>query len=120
LRRQVRRSGLTDIDTTTRGLFSRSISLLFHTPAALHYAIIAALDAGRSVADAFQPLDNFSSAWMSGLRAGDGPPQEFPLEMWKREAAADAQRWRRRYADEEIPRLLKQSIRLEPFTISRP
>jgi hypothetical protein len=57
---------------------------------------------------------------MSGLRAGDGPPQEFPLEMWKREAAADAQRWRRRYADEEIPRLLKQSIRLEPFAISRP
>jgi hypothetical protein len=82
--------------------------------------IIAALDAGRSVADAFQPLDDFSSAWMSGLRTGDAPPQEFPLEMWKREAAADAQRWRRRYADEEIPRLLKQSIRLEPFAISRP
>ena len=33
--------------------------------------------------------------------------------------AADAQSWRRKFTDEELPQLLKSSIRFEPFEIRR-
>ena len=45
--------------------------------------------------------------------------REKAADMWTHQAAADATRWRRRYADEDLPALLKQAIRLDPFTIRR-
>jgi hypothetical protein len=39
--------------------------------------------------------------------------------LWKTQAAADAHRWRRRFTDDELPTLLRSSIRLEPFVIRR-
>ena len=42
-----------------------------------------------------------------------------PANIWIHEAAAGAAGWRHRYRDEDIPSLLKQAIRLEPFTVRR-
>jgi hypothetical protein len=39
--------------------------------------------------------------------------------MWRQQAAADATRWHWRYVDEDIPSLMKQAIRFDPFTIRR-
>jgi hypothetical protein len=41
------------------------------------------------------------------------------MEFWNSAAAYEARRWRRRYADADIPRLLKEAIHLEPFVIRR-
>jgi len=79
--------------------------------------IIEALDAGRSVDEAFEPVDRFLNDWTSRLRAGEHPSFDDPRVMGKREAAGDAKRWRRRVSDEEVPRLLRESIRLDPFVI---
>ena len=53
------------------------------------------------------------------MRAGNQVMREEPADLWTRQAAADARRWRRRYGDGDIWPLLKQVIRLDPFTIRR-
>ena len=53
-----------------------------------------------------------------GLRAGHFM-QEKPGDLWTHQAAAEARRWRRRHADEDISPPLKQAIRLDPFIIRR-
>ena len=82
-------------------------------------SIIAALDAGQSVAESFAPVERFLADATNRMRAGNQVMREKSADLWKRQAAADARRWRRRYADGDIRRLLKQEIRLDPFTICR-
>jgi hypothetical protein len=81
--------------------------------------IIDALDAGRSVDEAFEPAERFLNDWTSRLHAGEHPSFDDPPSMWKRDAAGDTKRWRRRVSDQELPRLLRESIRLDPFVIRR-
>ena len=81
--------------------------------------ILAALEAGQSVAESFAPVERFLEDATDRLRAGSHFPSEKAADMWTRQAAADATRWRRRYADGDIPALLKQAIRLDPFPIRR-
>jgi hypothetical protein len=81
--------------------------------------IIAALDAGHSVAESFAPVERFLTDATNRIRAGNKFPREKAGDLWTHQAAAEASRWRRRYADEDIPPLLKQAIRLDPFTIRR-
>lgn len=81
--------------------------------------IIEALDAGQSVAESFTPVEQFLAAATTRMHAGDQLVGEKPADLWTHQAAADARRWRHRYADGDIPPLLKQVIRLDPFTIRR-
>lgn len=79
--------------------------------------IIDALDAGQTVGEAFSPIEQFSNEISRQLQSGRPPNQDNPLAMWKQQAAADVRRWQRKYSEDEIPQLLKQHIRLEPFVI---
>ncbi len=81
--------------------------------------IIEALDAGQSVAESFAPVERFLEDVTNRMRARNHLADENPADMWIRQAAAEARRWRRRYPDNDIPPLLKQAIRLDPFTIRR-
>jgi hypothetical protein len=81
--------------------------------------IIEGLDAGQSVAESFAPVERFLADATDRMRAGKRFVGEKPVDLWTHHAAAEAKRWRRRYADEDIPPLLKQAIRLAPFTIRR-
>jgi hypothetical protein len=80
--------------------------------------IIEALDAGQSVADSFAPVERFLADSTNRLRAGHFM-EEKPGDLWTHQAAAEARSWHRRHADEDIPPLLKQAIRLDPFMIRR-
>jgi hypothetical protein len=86
---------------------------------AWYLGIIEALDAGHSVAESFAPVERFLADAADRMRAGKGLVRDRRADLWTHQAAADARRWRRRYTDGEIAPLLKQSIRLEPFTIRR-
>jgi hypothetical protein len=81
--------------------------------------IIEALDAGQSVAESFAPVERFLAEATNRMRAGSQFAEEKRAGLWTHQAAAEATRWRRRYADGDIPPLLKQAIRLDPFTIRR-
>jgi hypothetical protein len=80
--------------------------------------IIEALNAGQSVADSFAPVDRFLADRTNRLRAGHFI-EEKPGDLWTHQAAAEAKSWHRRHADKDIPPLLKQAIRLDPFIIRR-
>jgi hypothetical protein len=103
---------LVGADESLRAQFSAYLEAKQHW----YRHILAALDAGQSVAEAFQPLDDFRAAERR-RRDQVPPPPHGPI--WKGQAAADADRWRRRHAEPEIHRLLKETIRLEPFVIRR-
>jgi hypothetical protein len=79
--------------------------------------IIEALDAGRSVADSFAPVERFLADSTNRLSAGHFG--EKPGNLWTHQAAAEARSWHRRHADKDILPLLKQAIRLDPFIIRR-
>jgi len=81
--------------------------------------IIEALDAGQSVAESFAPVERFLADVNSRRRAGNQLADEKQADMLRHQAAAEARRWRRRYPDTDIPTILKQAIRLDPFTIRR-
>jgi hypothetical protein len=74
--------------------------------------IIQALDAGHSVLESFAPVETFLADASNHVEAR-------PADFWRRQAAAEARSWRRRYADADIPPLMKQAIRLDPFAIRR-
>jgi hypothetical protein len=80
--------------------------------------IIAALDAGQSVADSFAPVEQFLADSTNRPHAGRFVGEK-PGDLWTHQAAAEARSWHRRHADEDIPPLLKQAIRLDPFIIRR-
>jgi len=84
-----------------------------------YQGVIDALHAGRSVEEAFSAIEQFLAEIVRHLRSGRPPGRENPLERWKHQAAADVARWRRKYPEPEIPKLLDQHIRLEPFVIHR-
>ena len=77
--------------------------------------IIVALDGGQSVPEAFAPVERFL---LDSTNRARGMWKQ-PPEVWIVNAAAEARRWHCRYADEEIPFLMKQTIRLDSFTIRR-
>jgi hypothetical protein len=78
--------------------------------------IIAALDAGQSVDEAFEPLDRFLNEWNARLQSRHRSFDD-PRDISNREAAGEAKRWRGQVSDDELPRVLRESIRLEPFVI---
>jgi hypothetical protein len=80
--------------------------------------IIEALDAGRSVAESFAPVERFLADSTNRRHAGPFTDEK-PGDLWTHQAAAEAGSWHRRYPDEDIPPLLKQAIRLDPFIIRR-
>lgn len=80
--------------------------------------ILALLDAGASVDDAYAPVRAFQDQRRARMRDPQPSARE-DLQLWKTQAAADAQRWRRRFTDDELPSLLRSSIRLDPFVIWR-
>lgn len=81
--------------------------------------IIDALDAGRSVRDAFAPLEKFLADATDQRQVRKRLLDETHADMWRYQAAAETARWRRRYRDDDIARLMKQSVRLDPFRIYR-
>jgi hypothetical protein len=81
--------------------------------------IIEALNAGQSVAESFAPVERFLADVTNQMHAGNQLANEKPADMWIHQAAAEARRWRRRYPDKDIPPLLRQAIRLDPFTVRR-
>ena len=68
--------------------------------------------------EAYAPVRAFQEERKARMRSGHRPDRS-ELQLWKTQAAADAQHWRRKVSDEELPQLLRQSIRLEPFVIRR-
>jgi hypothetical protein len=79
--------------------------------------LVEALDRGASVAQAFEPVERFLADARAKRRA---IPRTFDVpDVWTQQAAADATRWRRKFADEEIPALLRQTLRLDPFIVRR-
>jgi hypothetical protein len=69
--------------------------------------------------DTVDEMERFSAALANQVATGEGPLRHEPLDFWRREAAGNAKRWRRRHTDDEIPALRRGSIRLEPFVIQR-
>jgi hypothetical protein len=62
-----------------------------------------------------------AGSWMNKRANGAGRmirPRD-PRGRRRQQAAAEAWSWRRKFKDEEIPRLLKSAIRLDPFVIRR-
>jgi hypothetical protein len=78
--------------------------------------ILSRLEAGAAVEDAYAPIREFQE--QRNVRRGR-PLGRAELQLWKTQAAGDAQRWRRKFTDAELPHLLRSSIRLEPFVIRR-
>ena len=79
--------------------------------------ILSRLEAGAAVEDAYAPIRSFQE--QRTLRMRRGAFDHADLQLWKTQAAADAQRWRRKFTDAELPHLLRSSIRLDPFVIRR-
>jgi hypothetical protein len=102
-----------DAQATLAALFSRYVQ----AKQTWYRSIIEALDAGQSVAESFEPVERYLADLTRRMPAQHRPAGEQPADMWTHQAAAEARRWRRRYSDEDIPGLLKQAIRLDPFTI---
>jgi len=80
--------------------------------------ILTRLDAGASIDEAYAPIRAFQEQRRLRMHSGR-PPDHSDVQLWKTQAAADAQRWRRKFTDDQLPQLLRSSIRLEPFLIRR-
>jgi len=78
--------------------------------------VMERLNAGQSVAEAFAPIEQFSASVSRRLKAGPFPED---IARDRINAAAEAHRWRRRYRDDQLPPLLRESLRLDPFVIQR-
>jgi len=101
----------TDQERWLTGLFSEYVA----EKQAWYREILSRLDAGASVEDAYAPLRVFQQERSADVRSPQ--PGHRHLQLWKTQAAADAQRWRRMFSDDDLPQLLKRLIRLEPFEI---
>jgi hypothetical protein len=80
--------------------------------------ILGRLDSGASVDEAYAPIRAFQEQRKGLMRSGR-PLDREKMQLWKTQAAADAQRWRRIVTDAELPHLLRSAIRLGPFVIRR-
>ena len=80
--------------------------------------ILSRLEAGAAVEDAYAPIRAFQEQRHVRMRSGR-PLDRVDVQLWKTQAAGDAQRWRRKFTDAELPHLLRSSIRFEPFVIRR-
>ena len=80
--------------------------------------VIAALDEGASVQDAFAPVERFVSEASEQRRSGHRRLSDTFADIWTEIAAQDAALWQHQHAKDDIPRLLR-TIRLEPFVIRR-
>jgi hypothetical protein len=78
--------------------------------------ILDRLEAGATIEDAYAPIRAFQEQLNLRMRSGR-PFNRAEVQLWKTQAAGDAQRWRRQFTDAELPHLLRRSIRLEPFVI---
>jgi phosphoserine phosphatase len=79
--------------------------------------ILAGLDAGQSLEDAYAPLRAFSAESIRQMHArGPMDPRERRRSMWRTQAAGEASSWLRRFPASEVPGLLR-GLRLEPFAI---
>ena len=107
-------SGSADDESALRDLFSAYVQ----AKQDWYRGIIEALNAGQSAADSFAPVERFLADRTNRLRAGHFM-EEKPGDLWTHQAAAEATSWHRRHADKDIPPLLKQAIRLDPFIIIR-
>jgi hypothetical protein len=105
-----------DDESMLSDLFSASVS----AKQEWYRGIIGALDAGASVIESFAPVETFLADRTNRMRAGERILRESPADVWSYQAAADATRWRRRFADDDLPPLMKRAIRLDPFTLRRP
>jgi hypothetical protein len=103
-----------DTDGWLGDLFSECVA----EKQAWYREILSRLDAGGSVDEAYAPIRAFQEQRNLTRRAGR-PFDRTEIQLWKTQAAADAQRWRRRFGDAEIPDLLRSSIRMDPFVIRR-
>jgi hypothetical protein len=79
---------------------------------------LSRLESGATVEDAWAPIRAFQEQRAVQMRSGRRLDHE-EKPLWKTQAAGDAQRWRRRFTDTELPHLIKSSIRLEPFVVRR-
>jgi len=80
--------------------------------------ILAGLDSGQSLDDAYAPLRAFSAGEIRRMREGvRADPKERMRSIWRTNAAAEAYAWQRRCSEAEVPQLLR-SLRLEPFVIT--
>lgn len=84
---------------------------------AWYRGILEALDRGESVAQAFAPAERFWADARALMKTR--PPRINQPDVWMQQAAADTTRWRRKFVEQEIPALLRQSLRLEPFILRR-
>jgi hypothetical protein len=101
-----------DAEGWLRDLFSECVA----EKQAWYRQILSRLSAGASVEEAYAPIRAFQEERRASMRTGR-PRGPRDLQLWKTQAAADAQKWRRAFHDDEIHQLLKSSIRLEPFDI---
>jgi hypothetical protein len=102
-----------DPDGWLRGLFSEYVA----AKQQWYRQILERLDAGLSVEDAYAPIRAFHAERRTRVRRPRRPGEH--LEIWKTNAAAEATRWRNHFNDDELPALLRESIRLDPFVIRR-
>lgn len=103
-----------DPDGWLGDLFSRCVA----EKQAWYREILSRLNAGASVEEAYEPIRAFQEERQAYMRSRQ-PGGHRDLQLWKTQAAADTQRWRRNCTDEELPHLLKAAIRLEPFALRR-
>jgi len=91
-------------------------SLMVQAKQEWYQQVMERLKAGRSVAEAFEPVEQFSASVSRRLQEG-GAREE--IDFQRVNAAAQANRWRRRYSDDQLPSLLSEWLRLDPFIIRR-
>lgn len=80
--------------------------------------VAAAIAGGRSVAEAFEPLDRYAAESSQQRRSGH---MQVPFDreaLCKELAASDVQRWRRRHTENEIRERI-MALRLDAFVIRR-
>jgi len=81
--------------------------------------ILAGLDAGQSLEEAYAPVRAFSAETLQQVRAGGRmDPGERSRWLWRTQAAGEAADWLRRFPASDVPRLLR-TLRLDPFVIER-
>jgi hypothetical protein len=106
------------VGTDQNGWLSDLFSECVAQKQAWYREILSRLNAGASVDEAYSPIRSFLEERQARIRSRQ-PLVHGDVELWNTQAAGDAQRWRRKFTDDELPQLLRSSIRLEAFVIRR-